>query len=122
MTEAALAPRVGPSHLFHGPLLRHFCTGIKSTFRLSDVPARLGGDEFVVLMMDTPENQVQIVIDRLKEALKKDDATTHRPYALSFSYGIAKFDPEKPVSLDNLMAESDERMYEDKATKNNSAR
>jgi GGDEF domain-containing protein len=43
--------------------------------------------------------------------------TEDRPYKLSLSAGIAHYDPQKPRSLDELMAEADERMYREKEGK-----
>jgi GGDEF domain-containing protein len=37
---------------------------------------------------------------------------TGHPFLMSFSAGLAMFDPEQPSTLDELMAIADERMYE----------
>ncbi len=39
------------------------------------------------------------------------NAQEGRPFVLSFSAGVAFYDPEVPRTLDDLMAEADERMY-----------
>ena len=40
-----------------------------------------------------------------------------RAYELSFSAGVAMFDPEEPLTLDQLIGLADERMYACKRAK-----
>jgi diguanylate cyclase (GGDEF)-like protein len=89
---------------------------IKQTFRNSDVTARISGDEFVVVTTDSDGNGEEAIKRRIKENLNSYNSQAAKPYRLSFSYGIAKFDPRIPSSIDRLLVKADELMY---ASKNN---
>ncbi len=85
---------------------------LKKTFRESDIIARIGGDEFVVLLESTDENS-EIMITRLHENVR--DYNAKRPqHILSMSVGTAHFDPEHPISIDELLAKADALMYAEK--------
>src|ERR1700694_3689040 len=83
---------------------------LEETFRDSDILARLGGDEFAVLASDTSVPNGQAIMPRIEKNLEKANAEESR-YTLSFSIGIARFHPETPYSLGQLMARADQDMY-----------
>jgi len=91
---------------------------LKKTFRSSDIIARIGGDEFTVLMVESqnPDTQKSAVENIIKN-VKLHNNTKNRSYQLSFSIGIACFDPEVPCSIDELLAQADTLMYENKKHK-----
>ncbi len=89
---------------------------LKKTFRESDIIARIGGDEFGVLVESTDE-QDEIIIDRLYENLKGYNAKESRRYTLSISMGTAHFDPEYPIAIDELLSKADALMYAQKRKK-----
>jgi diguanylate cyclase (GGDEF)-like protein/PAS domain S-box-containing protein len=91
-----------------------FASILKKTFRESDIIARYGGDEFVILSLETPEFGVDIMIKRLREQLSYYNRYENRPYSLSLSMGFARFDPENPLSLHDLLVKADNMMYEQK--------
>ncbi len=86
---------------------------LKRTFRESDIIARIGGDEFVVLLESALEND-EILMTRLYENIKDCNAKELRPYKLSISVGSAQYDPENPISIDDLLSEADALMYAQK--------
>ena len=86
---------------------------LKKTFRESDIIARIGVDEFVVLLESTVEND-DILITRLYENMKDYNAKESRRYKLSISVGAAQFDPENPISIDELLSKADTLMYAQK--------
>lgn len=90
---------------------------MRQTFRASDLIARMGGDEFCVLFTTESEATANAAVMRLQEAVLQANAQEGRPFELSFSTGVAMFDPEQPCSLDQLMATADERMYVNKRAK-----
>lgn len=87
---------------------------LKKTFRDSDIIARLGGDEFVVLAADPGPGATDIIIGRLRAELKDRNAFDASPYRLSFSVGVARFDPVAPPSIEELLATADGMLYEQK--------
>lgn len=89
---------------------------LRGTFRNSDILSRFGGDEFCVLAPEASVENERTIIDRLKENLRHANADEHR-YPLTVSIGTARFNPRKPVSLDQLMDESDKAMYRAKRSR-----
>lgn len=91
-----------------------FAEQIKNTFRDSDVYARLGGDEFVVMLTDTPSEIVNDVLARFKKVVSEYNAQAKRGYDICYSTGIATYDKSKHNSIEDLLAEADTLMYENK--------
>ncbi len=90
---------------------------LKETFRSSDIIARLGGDEFVVLAAITPEEDAEMLTERLADKFNAINRSGNRPYNLSVSVGVAHFDDEGTHSIEELVAKADRAMYEDKRCK-----
>ncbi|MEN6413864.1 MAG: diguanylate cyclase response regulator [Veillonellales bacterium] len=86
---------------------------LHSTFRRSDIIGRFGGDEFVILSLDVNPEFSQTMLVRLAERQCLDK----RQPQLPLSIGVAYYDPEKPANMEELLAEADKRMYEDKRRK-----
>ena len=92
---------------------------LAETFRESDIIARIGGDEFAVLAIEASGASAAILASRLQENLEAHNAQQNRHYKLSLSFGVARYDPESPCSIEELMRIADARMYEHKRTKQN---
>jgi diguanylate cyclase (GGDEF)-like protein/PAS domain S-box-containing protein len=88
---------------------------LKKTFRESDIITRLGGDEFAVLFDNPPGTATeQVVSSHLQQNVAAYTARGERPYQLSFSTGVAYYDPVERGSLQDLMAKADALMYRHK--------
>jgi diguanylate cyclase (GGDEF)-like protein len=86
---------------------------IKETFRKFDVTGRLSGDEFVALIQEEPGRSADAICERLHMNLAACAGADSR-YRLSLSVGVAHFDPDKPVTLQELMRQADAAMYRHK--------
>jgi diguanylate cyclase (GGDEF)-like protein len=86
---------------------------LEQCFRDSDILARLAGDEFAVLAPEASDQNLEMLLRRLGSSLEKTNANEPR-YELSISVGAARFDPQCPLALGELMAEADQAMYEQK--------
>jgi diguanylate cyclase (GGDEF)-like protein len=86
---------------------------LEESFRNSDVLARLGGDEFAVLAWEASIPDLRVIMSRLEKNLQKAAADEAR-YKLSLSIGVARFDPQEPLSLGELMTRADQDMYRHK--------
>jgi diguanylate cyclase (GGDEF)-like protein len=86
---------------------------LQQTFRDSDILARLSGDEFAVLAAEASSQNEDAIRTRLEHNLQKS-SDPESPYALSISIGVARFDPNHPASLAELMGEADRAMYDQK--------
>ena len=92
-------------------------TILKEVFRESDIMGRIGGDEFAILAIATTDGTREVLTSRLHNFLEAYNRHEGRNYTLSLSIGIAHYDPEHPSSLDELMAQADTLMYEEKRNK-----
>jgi diguanylate cyclase (GGDEF)-like protein len=92
---------------------------LRKTFRESDIIARMGGDEFAVLAIDITDLDPEILSKRLQQTIDDWNAKEARQYKLDMSWGTAIYDPESPMSLDQLMAAADALMYTRKKAKLN---
>ena len=72
---------------------------LRETFRSSDLIARMGGDEFCVLFPADSYRSAKIALTRLKNSVDKVNAQEGRSFMLSFSAGVAIFDPDRPEHL-----------------------
>ena len=90
---------------------------LRENYRESDIIARIGGDEFVVVPVGSTGESNEKIRDRLKKQLEIFLEKNKREYRLSMSVGLAYYDPKKPCSIDDLLTEADELMYEQKRLK-----
>lgn len=87
---------------------------LKSTFRESDIIARIGGDEFVVLAIESDEANPVTLTERLQARIAEENSHGAAPYVLSLSIGASRYDPERPVGIEQLLSRADMLMYEQK--------
>lgn len=90
---------------------------LKATFRGPDIIARIGGDEFVILTHESPEDAAAAPMKRLRASLDSMNAVPGRPYPISFSMGMASYDPMSRCSIDDLIKQADSAMYSQKASR-----
>ena len=89
---------------------------LHSVFRTRDVVSRLGGDEFAVLASSSNPAGRDVIMNRFREALEASNAASSPPY-LSMSVGVARFNPERPLSIAALLQKADVAMYAKKIAK-----
>ena len=88
------------------------------TFRDADIIARMGGDEFAVILGNAPDSGIEAVRNRLEKRLVEYNVRQGDGlFRLAVSVGLTIFDPAKPVTVDELVRQADERMYEQKRQK-----
>jgi diguanylate cyclase (GGDEF)-like protein/PAS domain S-box-containing protein len=104
-------------HVAGDQLLMETASVVKRNFRDSDIVARIGGDEFVVVPVEGPWKHAEMLIARLHAAVARSNEEGKVDYPLALSVGAAYYDPEHPLSIDALLAEADQSMYEDKRKK-----
>jgi two-component system cell cycle response regulator len=90
---------------------------LKATFRRSDIVARLGGDEFAVLALEASGESAEALVDRLRERFREFNETSREPYRISVSIGMCRLDVDVMARLEDLLAEADRAMYEEKRGK-----
>lgn len=97
--------------------LKTFAQGLVSVFRESDIFGRIGGDEFAVLLTATSAEASKAGVARLEHWIAAREQNLDS-YSLSFSAGCVEFDPGRHHSMEELLRDADQAMYEQK----NSAR
>ena len=95
---------------------------LRATYRDSDIIARIGGDEFVVIPVGPESGSMEVITARLLQNLRNHNAERNHQYELSMSFGVAFFDAESPCSIDELLAQGDRTMYEQKKLKRKGSR
>jgi diguanylate cyclase (GGDEF)-like protein/PAS domain S-box-containing protein len=88
---------------------------LKKSFREADIIARMGGDEFAVLLTDHVEIfEEKIIVNNLRDKLRKHNEQGAHRYELSLSIGMAQYETKHPCSIDKLLNKADILMYKDK--------
>jgi diguanylate cyclase (GGDEF)-like protein/putative nucleotidyltransferase with HDIG domain len=100
-------------HLTGNKVLRVVANGLREQCQAHDYVARMGGDEFVMLIPGNDHDALESKIERLHQVVRLAGGVTPEPCDLSLSVGVATF-PEDGADAEELLAESDRRMYKSK--------
>ena len=76
--------------------------------------ARIGGDEFVIVYECQQEGDVQALLREVDEELAQLNASKSSQYQLSVSVGYAEYGGPGATTVDGLISEADQRMYQQK--------
>lgn len=101
-------------HLAGDKALKDTAYILRDTFRESDVIGRYGGDEFIVSALQVGDVEPATIKERLNNNIDLFNKHSERKYKISLSIGIAIYDPEAQIHLDDLIFDADHMMYEDK--------
>ncbi len=85
---------------------------MRASFRDSDVFARIGGDEFVVFMSGASNQVAHIAINRFRESVDQYNNTSGNPYEIKFSEGIASARPQDKWTVEEMLEQADQLMYQ----------
>lgn len=108
-------------HAVGDELLIAIGTRLQGCIRQSDIAARLGGDEFVVLAPDiASETKAEELAERLIKAVSEPQVLAGRRVVAQASVGIALY-PDNGATVEELMANADNAMYQAKSTRTGSA-
>jgi diguanylate cyclase (GGDEF)-like protein len=89
---------------------------LKSSFRESDVMGRIGGDEFAVAGQFN-QTGIALAAQRIEEGAVRRNAEPGHEALLSFSAGYVTAEFVTDQSLDEMLAQADRAMYEEKRRK-----
>lgn len=92
-------------------VLKAFAQALCQGFRNMDIIARLGGDEFCILCPGLHQEEMPKLLSRLDDALATSDLTNH---TIDYSVGFIELDASRHSSIESLIAEADQSMYERK--------
>ena len=104
-------------HIAGDTALTHFAHILTDTFRDSDVTGRLGGDEFVIMIVDASESDLASMQTRLQSLVDTHNLHVERGHTLSFSLGVIRIDPTSTDTMEELLSQADEAMYQHKLSR-----
>ncbi len=88
-------------------LLCRAAAALSSSVRSRDVLARVGGDEFAVMLSGHEVEMIQTVVERIRGRLESVGVSASVGFSVTRGAG----------SVDTIVREADERMYRDKASR-----
>ena len=74
--------------------------------------SRFGGDEFIVIMEAESEQQVQEKVNLIRYNVTRLNEESGAPYELKACAGYTRYDYDNPVTIPQLIAEADAKLYE----------
>ena len=98
-------------------LLKTFSRELTETFGKTGFCCRMGGDEFITILMNTTEEEITAIWEKLCIRLKEESTKLEFDYEISASYGCATRKKGENGSLEVLMQLADEKMYKNKQEK-----
>ena len=84
------------------------CSNAKNRAFLS----RFGGDEFIVVMETENEQQVKETAELIRENITRLNEESGAEFRLEACIGYARYDFENPLTIPQLIAQADEKLYE----------
>lgn len=98
-------------------VLRDAAIILSRSFREADILARTGGDEFVISTLVSSKDGEKTIMARLKENIDTYNADKSGSLKLSLSFGTSFYNPDHPVSINEVLSNADEKMHEEKIVK-----
>ncbi len=91
---------------------------LRKTFREADIFARTSGDEFVISTIVSSINTEEMIMTRLNKNIEEYNADKDESLKMSMSFGTSFYNPENPVSIDDVLSAADDNMHSQKTVKN----
>nr|WP_237458588.1 GGDEF domain-containing protein [Pontibacillus yanchengensis] len=95
-------------------LIQNTATLLSSLSESDITVCRVGGDEFALLLTNTSEAEVKLLVNKLIDQLKHFNETTKFPIYLSLGYAYRS---NSRAEMENMYMEADQWMYEHKNNK-----
>jgi len=90
---------------------------LREAFRETDIIGRMGGDEFAGLVLMSSRAQYRALLERLGDRLKAYNQKGKQKFSISVSIGSVRYSAGRHRSLESILRQADERMYEQKHKK-----
>ncbi|MBC7926700.1 MAG: GGDEF domain-containing protein, partial [Bryobacteraceae bacterium] len=99
--------------------LRTVASALRECFRKTDIVARMGGDEFAITAIEDPGSSRAVMEQRLADIVRKNNEKDGA-FQLSLSVGVLTCDHSLgALSIEDLLAQADTLMYEQKRDRRN---
>ena len=109
-------------HLVGDQVLVNLASLCKENIRDVDIFARYGGEEFIILMPEAGCTAAVRMAERLREIVaEKPIVTGEDNISITISLGIACWNGEQDLSINALISDADQALYQSKAAGRNKA-
>ena len=92
---------------------------LSSCIRATDFIARYGGDEFFIVLDTSNSDELEDIVSRIDDCIKKYNESSVQPYELSFSMGYAIYNYNSHMKVEEFQKQIDALMYEKKQARKN---
>ncbi len=100
--------------------LIHLARLLQQTVRKLDIPCRYGGEEFAVILPDTNLTACLPVAERIRETVATTPLDVDgKELVMTISLGIATYTEQKEITVEALVKEADEYLYQAKESGRN---
>lgn len=107
-------------HLGGDFTLRELASCIKSSVRREDLFARYGGEEFALVLVESSHEGAFEVAERIRERVAQTPFEFEgKQYHLTISMGVATTPGDSSLTVDELIHQSDEKLYQAKQSGRN---
>lgn len=90
---------------------------IQTNLREDDFAFRYGGDELVLLLNNCSQEKASMITKRINHSIDRKGKEHERPYLMSVSIGVANLLLRENATADDMIAQADILMYEEKKRK-----
>lgn len=96
-------------------VLQNVAQKLSKELRVYDAFARYGGEEFVIMLRTTTLDNALILAERLRKNVEAMQISYDgKIIPVTISMGVSTLDPERVVSVEELLKEADEHLYRSK--------
>lgn len=103
-------------------VLKEFASLLKKSCRQYDFVGRYGGEEFIICLPGSDLENTFNMAERMRKKVMLNTTCVEdikKEVAITASFGVTSFRPEKAKTIDDLIKEADEALYEAKRTGRN---
>jgi diguanylate cyclase (GGDEF)-like protein len=99
-------------HLAGDSALKAMATLVRETIRREELFSRFGGEEFAIILPETKIEQALILAEKIRAIVENNEFEFEsKKFNITVSIGVATTDGDPPTTIDQLIQQSDARLY-----------